>query len=89
MSGKFMKTRRWRLQSGEVKVYAYHSPRYSALARCRRYLRKPGAALVPVGHAGRWIAAGDLQFQNKTVRRLIQLGYAAVDEHGAVRRVVR
>lgn len=84
MAGKFMFVRKF--ENG--KEYAYHYPRYSALARCRSYLRKPGAALVPVGHAGRWIGAGDIQFQNRTVQHLIKLGFAELID-GAVRKKVR
>lgn len=82
MTGKFTFTRKF----GNGKTYSYYYPGYSAQARCRNYLRRPGAALVPRGHAGRWIGANDIQFQNKTVQRLLKAGYAVKDANGVVRK---
>lgn len=78
--------RRWVKKDGTEVVYSHHYPARTAFGRCRRYLRRPGAALVPTGHCGRWVGAGDIQFQNKTVRHLIELGFAELCADGAIRK---
>lgn len=71
--------RKWVKADGTEVTYSYSYPQRSAVGRCRRYLRKPGAALVPRGHFGLWIGAGDVQFSNRTVKRLLDLGFAERD----------